>query len=547
MNKVIKHSFTATSDFKKLIEKNDIFIDKTLLIKEFIENKSEVILLPRPRRFGKTLNMSMLSYFFDINENSKDLFSKFNISKENESLKHMNQYPVISLSFKGSSTEDWEVTQREIETIISEEYKKHAEVKDILDKNELKKYESIEHEEASLHILRRSILDLSNYLERKYNKKVIIIVDEYDAAMHKMYGNDNFNKCMDLFRGMYEYAFKGNSSLHKGLLTGILQVAKEGIFSGLNNVKVYTVLDNRFSEHFGFIEEEIRSLIEEIGLSFEKAKEWYNGYKFGELTIYNPWSILSYLTERKEQVYWKNTGLGSQKIIFDALKNQRGLVDQYIKDLLEGKSVIAKIQQGLILQDIKIDRDAFWSLMLYSGYLTNRKQISDFEYELVIPNREVEDFYIDLLKRLSLKIMGSNIMEDLIKGNTEEFEEALNNNILRDKSFRDSDESFYHGMIYAMSKTLQGFEVVSNVESGDGIMDIMLRGKDLGMVIEVKKVYGKIADDKIEEELDRKAEEALKQIKDKRYHERLDRDKIKLVGIAFKGKKCKVLLEDIKI
>ena len=538
--------YTGTSDFKKIIEKGSLFIDKTLLIKDFINNNSEVTLIPRPRRFGKTLNMSMLTYFFDINDNSKELFKSFKIFKEEDCLKHMNQYPVISLSFKGSSTEDWEVSKEEIETIIAEEYKKHVAIKNILDRNELKDYELIENRKAPTSTLRRSILDLSKYLERKYKKKVIIIVDEYDAVMHKMYGNKSFNKCMDLFRGMYEYAFKGNPSLHKGLLTGILQVAKEGIFSGLNNVTVHTVLDERFSEHFGFLEEEIRPLIEEEGLSFEKAKEWYNGYKFGELTVYNPWSLINYLSERKEQAYWKNTGLGSIKLIMNSLKVHKGIVERELKQLIEGQEVVAEIAQGINLEDIERDEASFFSLLLYSGYLTYIKKIDISGYKVKIPNREVESFYKQILTNIRSEVTTENIIKYLIEGDAEKFEQKLNNTILKGTSYYDNYESFYHGIIYTMAKTLQGYEVLSNIESGRGRPDILLKNDKLGMVIELKKLEGENIDEtKLKKELEKSAKKALSQIKEKRYYDRLERDNIKLVGIAFKEKRCKVVMENL--
>ena len=549
MNNIKKEIPTGTSDFKKLIEGNNLFIDKTLLIKDFIENNSEVLLIPRPRRFGKTLNLSMLKYFLDIKEDGRDLFEGFKISEDSNALKHMNQYPVISMTFKGISTKSWDDMIESLSSRLSSLYKDHKEeIWDILDEYDKEHYSTVlqgENKPLSITKISTSIAKLTKYLKKRYGKRVIVLIDEYDALMHEMYSKEELGDCVNLFRDIYGSALKDNTSLEKGLLTGILKVAKEGIFSGLNNVDVFTVLDKDFSKHFGFLEKEIKPLLIKEKINLEETKEWYNGYNFSENIVYNPWSILKLLKSKNHEVYWQNTGLGVQKLMLDALVNQRGLVDQYIKDLLENKSIVAKVQQGLILQDVRIDRDAFWSLMLYSGYLTKKEKISDFEYDLKIPNKEVKEFYVDLLKKLSLKIMGSNIMEELIKGNTEGFEKELNNNVLKDKSFRDSDESFYHGMIYAMSKTLQGFEVVSNVESGDGIMDIMLKGKELGIVIEVKKVYGKIEKDKIEEELEKRSKEALEQIKSKRYHERLNRGNIKLVGIAFKDKKCRVMAEDL--
>ena len=552
MNNIKKElPHTGTDDFKKLIDGDYPFIDKTLFIKEFINNNSEVTLIPRPRRFGKTINVSMLTYFLDINKDSKRLFTKFKISKDSESLKHMNQHPVISITLKGIDSDNWSLAQIGLSEKMFELYDKYEdEVKDILNKREEKYYKKILNQEGNLVDLAYSLLKLSSYLERKYGKKVIIIIDEYDAVMHDMYGKDGFESCINFFRSMYSNTFKGNGSLNKGLLTGILRVAKEGIFSGLNNVDVFTVLDKEFSEYFGFLEEEIKPLLEREKIDLEKTKEWYNGYKIGEQMVYNPWSVLKLLKSKNHEVYWQNTGLGNLNLIMKSLKVHKGIVKRELKQLLEKKEVIAEIVQGINLQDIERDEASFFSLLFFSGYLTYIEKVDINAYKVKIPNREIESFYIEILRKIRSEVSTQNIIKDLIDGNIEEFEQNFNNIVLKGTSYYDSPESFYHGMVYIMAKTLKGYEVLSNTESGIGRADVLLRNDKLGMVIEVKRV--KIEDDKkkineieVKKELEKIAQKALAQIREKRYYERLERDNIKLVGIAFKDKRCKVLMEDL--
>ena len=295
---------TGIEDYKELIESNHFFMDKTLLIKEFIEEPAKVIMLPRPRRFGKTLNTSMLSYFFYIKEDSEHLFKDKKIWECENSKKHLNKYPVISISFKDPITTNWEDAKKGIYAKIRDLYKEHKSyLFDSLEEDEKKLYKKIVDMEVDVEIIGNSILNLSRYLEKKHNQKVIVLIDEYDNVMHKMYGKEGFDDCMELFRGIYEAGLKTNFSLHKAFMTGIMRVAREGIFSGMNNAAVYGVQDREFSENFGFLEEEIEPIIEEEGLNLKEAKEWYNGYNFGENTVYNPWSMVWYLKKRIVRPY----------------------------------------------------------------------------------------------------------------------------------------------------------------------------------------------------------------------------------------------------
>ena len=538
----MKHKVSlGKSNFKRMIESKSFFVDKSLFIKEVIEEGSEVVLITRPRRFGKSLNFSMLKYFFDIKEDSKELFKGLKISREKESLMHMNKYPVLEIDFKGIGGDNWEEKKDDLKIKISKLYKKHKkEVWKVLDEEEKDVYNRINKKQATDGEIRDSIRGLTEYLERRHGEKVVVLVDEYDAVIVDMYGKKGFESCVDMFRRMYENALKGNDSLNKALMTGIMRVAKEGMFSGPNNVAVYTVLSERFSKHFGFLEEEIEDVLKEEGLSLEETKKYYNGYKFGNNLIYNPWSITNLLHQKDYSTYWINTGLGAKNLIMDSLPSHNDVVGKHLEKLIEGGSVISEIPEGISLQNVRRDEESFWSLMLYSGYLTKEEKLHEMpsKYSLKIPNEEVKSFYMWILKELSREVSSKNIMELLIENKSNEFEEKLNEAILKGISYYDNSELFYHGLVYAMSKTLNDYKVLSNVESGNGRPDIMIEGKGEGIIIEIKRA---------ESDLKKSSKEAIEQIKEKRYWERLGKEvkKVKLVGLSFKSKEAKVLVEEL--
>ena len=537
----MKHKVSlGKSNFKGMIENKNFYIDKSLFVKEVVEEGSEVVLITRPRRFGKSLNFSMLKYFFDIKEDSRELFKGLKISREEESLKHMNKYPVVDIDFKGIDGDNWEGVKRGIYTRISELYSRYwEEVREVIDEEEKKIYKQIIKREPWDVDIVLSLKRLIEYLERRYKEKVIVLIDEYDAVMVKMYGREGFESCMRMFKLMYENALKGNDSLHKALMTGIMRVAKEGMFSGLNNVSVYTVLSERFSKHFGFLEEEIEDVLKEEGLSLEETKKYYNGYKFGNSVLYNPWSITNLLHNKKYEIYWINTGLGAMELIRKSLKVHKGVVGEELEKLIEGGTVKVKVPQGIVLEDVLKRKDSFWSLVLYSGYLTTKEKLKGVDsYELKIPNEEVKSFYTDILDYIVSEITSENIMTLLIEGKYEKFERKLNEGMLKGMSYYDEQELFYHGLVYAMSKTLNDYEVLSNVESGNGRPDIMIEGKEEGIIIEIKRAKS---------DLKKSSKEAIEQIKDKRYWERLGKEvkKVKLVGLSFKNKEAKILVEEL--
>ena len=332
----MKYNFNlGTSDFKDLIENNNFFIDKSLFIKEVINESADILLIPRPRRFGKSLNFSMLRYFFDIKEESSKLFEGLKISKEKECMEHMNKYPVLSVDFNGIRGISWESIVKGIKQRIGKIYKKHEEeIWDVLTSDERKDYKKVRRVEVDLYELLDSILNLTEYMERKYKKKVVVLIDEYDAVMTSMYGKKEFEECMEIFGGLYGNALKGNNAIHKALMTGIIRISGD---LELNNVKIYGVTHNKYGEYFGFTEEELKPIIKNSELNYEEVKSYYKGYNFGGTLVYNPWSVINYVTDRKAEPYWKNTS--GNDLVKELVKKGGPEVKYSLERMLEGENV----------------------------------------------------------------------------------------------------------------------------------------------------------------------------------------------------------------
>ena len=526
---MIKRKYTTgISDFKTLINSNQFFIDKSLLIKEFIEDSSEVILIPRPRRFGKTLNISMLKYFFDIKEGSVNLFKNLKIWEDKDIKKHLNKYPIISISFKGTSSEKWEKAEEDIKEIVAKEFKSHKkDIKDVLGENELKDYELIENMRAPESKLRRSLLDLSEYLERKYNKKVIMLIDEYDNTMHNMYNKEGFEDCIDLFRGIYGNALKDNTSLYKGLLTGIMRVAKEGIFSGANNIGVYGVQSKEFSNYFGFIDREIEPIIKEEQLNCIEAKEWYNGYNFGGNVVYNPWSTMWYLKKRLAEGYWDNTA--SDDLIRSLIKRGGPEIKYSLEEMLKGNNLELSIRENINLKQLEL-RDIY-SLLLQSGYLTYEEVNGIKKYKL--PNEEVKRFARSLLKEINENMPLIKIESLIDSSNWKELSKELKRYIFKSLSYYDPPkmgeyrEKFYHALLLGMFVHLENWQVESNREKGLGRPDIILIKDNREIVIELK------AGEKGLDNLEDLIESAEVQINIKKYGEEADKIAMSFIGKEF--------------
>ncbi|MHA4990234.1 AAA family ATPase [Cetobacterium somerae] len=525
---MIKKSLpVGIDDFKKIIEKNYYFVDKSMVIDEVLNKRSEVTLLSRPRRFGKTLNMSMLNYFFNIDDkdSNKKLFEGLAISNTDK-MKYMGEYPVIYISLKEIKVNNWDLCLNKLHLLLQNEYDKY-------DLTLEKKRENQEN----------AILDLSKFLYEKYKKKVIILIDEYDTPLVTAHSQGYYNEAIFFFRNFLSAALKGNPYLEFSVLTGILRVAKESIFSGLNNLAVSTILDRDFN-HFGLTEEEVEELLKyyELEYELEEVKKWYNGYKFGNKLVYNPWSLINFASKNELNPYWVNTSDNSLiKELLD--KNDSKVIDD-LKAVFSGNEIEEVITENIIFSDLE-DVDTIWSLMLFSGYLTyDRFEISDITgaktYFLKIPNYEVKSFFKNtFIKEYShgKTAMYFKMLEDLYKGDIERFKFKFKELYYSAVSYHDTGDSekYYHHFMLGLLLTLgDKYIITSNRESGYGRYDIALEPKD-------KRNYGLIFEFKIGDKnsIEEKAKEALVQINEKKYDTSMKNNgvsKVIKIGMAFSGK-----------
>ena len=542
------------SDFKTLIDENYLFVDKSLLIKEFWESDGQTILVPRPRRFGKTLNMSMIRYFFEnSNEDNSCLFKGLNIEKHKDIMELQGKCPVIYLSFKDEKHSSFEYLKAGLRNTLGKLYQDHKYClnTDKIDNIDKKYYNSIINKEADIIDLSNALKKLSEYVYRYYDKKVIILIDEYDVPIQSSYVNNYYNETIEFMRNLLSGAFKDNTSLQKAMITGILRVSRESIFSGLNNLKVESILSDNLSDKFGFTDSEIEKLVSDYNIKEElnNIKDWYNGYYFGETTIYNPWSILNYLSSPKAGLkpYWVNTS--SNDLVGILLSKGSKEVKKNLEDLVNGNNIEKIIDENIVMGDIEKSSDNLWSFLLFTGYLKvnskKRKGLKDY-YTLSIPNLEVTTLYYDLIEKwFEDTITKENyelMISSLITGDIKIFGKLLKQFVLKSVSYFDvgeyEGEKVYHAFVLGILISLNDtHEVLSNRESGYGRYDVMIIPKDasmLGIVIEFKKL-----DPDDEETLEETADEALKQIIDKKYTTELKSrgiNNIKEIGIVFKGK-----------
>ncbi|MBF8984596.1 AAA family ATPase [Lutibacter sp. B2] len=544
------------SDFKEIINENYYYVDKSLFIKEIIEDGSKVVLIPRPRRFGKTLNMSMLKYFYEKkDENNNSLFKDLKINEDKEIMDMQGKYPVIYITFKDIKYSKWEDCTEGLKLLIRDEFMKHKYLLegDTLEENEKIGFRNILSGEAKNVEFLSGLKSLSKYLYRVHKQKVVILIDEYDVPIQSGYLSDYYDEIIEFMRIFLSSGLKDNEYLEKGVLTGILRIARESIFSGLNNLKVSTILSNHYSQSFGFLEDEVEELLKYYGIEFEmnEIKSWYNGYIFGQNVIYNPWSILNYLDNHVEgcKPYWVNTS--SNDLVKMVLTKSGEYVKKELEDLIKGKSIRKRINEDIVMRDIDKGAENVWSFLLFSGYLKVLKK----EYEqgelfcsLIIPNTEVLYLYRQIIMSWFKESINNDkfnlMLRSLTTGDIETFEEILSEYLMKSASYFDIDESeqFYHAFVLGILVALsEAYEVKSNRESGYGRYDIMMIPKDkekLGIVIEFKKVSKRR-----KETLETAVEKALKQIKEKNYkQELLDRGVKNIIelGIAFEGKEVLV-------
>lgn len=532
-------------DFKKIIEEDCYYFDKTNYIEELLKDRTEIKLFTRPRRFGKTLNMTTLKYFFDVKnaEENRKLFKDLYIEKS-EYFKEQGQYPVIFITMKDLKKNTWEQMNFAVKSLISNLYNEFEFIREKLNEKDLIEFEKIwfKKEDGDYD---NSLRLLSEYLYNYYQKKVVLLIDEYDNPLIVANQNGYYKEAINFYRNLYSSALKTNSNLKMGVLTGIVQVAKEGIFSGLNNVITYNILGNDFETFFGLSEEEVEEALKyfEMTYEIEEVKKWYDGYKFGNSEVYNPWSIINYLRTKELQAYWVNTS--DNALIYDNLKNSTVDVFNNLQTLFEGKEIKKEISPFFTFEELS-KFDGIWQLMVYNGYLKINEKLSNDEYMIKIPNYEIQTFFkkgfID--KFLVSGNYFNPMMDALLDGDIEEFERRLQNIFLVNTSFYDlKGEKVYHSLFLGMLIWLRDkYEVKSNGERGHGRYDAMLIPLD-----KIKPAY--VFEFKVSKTikgLNAKAEEALTQIKEKQYDaglKGLGISKVYRIGIAFKGKNVKVKYE----
>ena len=541
----MKRLAIGLSDFKHLIEEDFYYFDKTKFIEEVIKDGSQVKLFARPRRFGKTLNMSMLKYFFDIKnrEENKEIFKDLYIEKT-EAFKEQGQYPVIFLSLKDLKALTWEQMEKAIKSAISRLFSEYKYLLNDLDKFDTLAFENILLKNTELEDLKEALKFLTKILYEKYNKKVVVLIDEYDSPLVSAYINGYYEKAKDFFKTFYSTVLKDNSYLQMGVLTGIIRVIKAGIFSDLNNLSTYTILSDVYTDSYGLTEEEVEKSLKYYGIEQEisNVKDWYDGYKFGDSEVYNPWSILNFLRFKELRAYWVDTS--GNDLINDVLKKITKNTIEALERLFNGEGLKQNISGTSDLSKL-LSEDELWELMLFSGYLTVEEKIDQDNYVLRLPNKEVRTLY---RKTFFEKYFGRGskllyLMEALTENRIDEYEERLQEILLTSVSYNDTkkgNEAFYHGLIMGMGLYLEGEYITkSNIESGLGRYDFVIEPKNKtkrAYIMEFK------ATDSVEN-LEEVSKEALRQIEDKKYDVSLKQNGVKditYLGIAFCGKQIKI-------
>lgn len=546
----------GVSDFKVLRLKDNYFIDKSLFIKDIIDNQSSVVLITRPRRFGKTLNMSMLRYYFDCNQKYSDqLFNGLKIMEQEEKYtSKQGYYPCIYMTMKDVNDGDYTNMILSMKTAVLEAYREHRYLleSDKIYEEEKAKITDILWGREDEVTLKNSIKELSGYLYRHYERPVILLIDEYDVPLQNAYVKGFYEETIQFFKTFYGTTFKDNPYIDKTVLTGVSRVAKESIFSGANNFKVYTVLDDEFSDDFGITREEMKKIISDFDIheDEEEIKKWYDGYVIGKTDgIYNPWSILNYLTDRELKPYWVNT---SSNDLIKLILKKSTTVKEKIERLLKDESIEVKVDQETVILGIEENEDNIWGLLVGTGYLkvVETVNLAESIYKVKIPNNEIKELFRSIVKDwFRDKVIGNDlnsILKDLVTLNLDEFEQKFQILVMQMFSFMDvgenTAENFYHAFVLGMLVALKdSYYVNSNRESGIGRYDIMLEPKDKNenaFIMEFK-VFRENREKDIQDTL----ENAKKQIEEKQYEislrERGFYNITKMV-FAFKGKDVKM-------
>ena len=549
-------------NFEEMRREDFYYVDKSHVIEQLLTQWGKVNLFTRPRRFGKSLNMSMLQSFFEIGKD-KTLFDGLRISDNQELCeKYQGKFPVVSVSLKGINGATYEEARRFLIKTINEEARRLSVLSDSteLDETDHELLIQLKKKEMTNDSLVYSIRELTELLEKHYGRKVIVLIDEYDVPLAKANENGYYDEMVLLIRNLFENALKTNNSLKFAVLTGCLRIAKESIFTGLNNFKVYSITDKSFDETFGFTDAEVRELLRYYGQEkyYETVKEWYDGYRFGNVDVYCPWDVINFCSDHladpglEPKNYWANTSGNSVISHFiDSVGKPQKLTRMELEQLVNGGIVQKEINSELTYKELYSSIDNLWSTLFMTGYLTQRGEPSGNRYNLVIPNREIRNIITNHI----LKMFKENVKDDgktvsdlcdaLLNKNPEKVELIFTEYMKKTISIRDTfarkptKENFYHGLLLGILGFKENWSVMSNRESGDGFGDILIRieDEDVGIVIEVK-----YADDG---NLQGECEKALQQIIDIRYTEALEQEGIHTIikyGIACYRKKCKVLM-----
>ena len=533
------------SDFKHLIEEDFYYFDKTNFIEQVIQDGAQVKLFTRPRRFGKTLNMSMLKYFFDIKEaeENRKLFKNLYIEKTN-SFKEQGKYPVIFLSLKDLKATTWEEMEKDIKSTIASLFLEYEDLYYELGEFDKPLFKKIAIKEVDIENLKDALKVLVKILYKKYNEKVVVLIDEYDSPLVSAYINGYYEKVKNFFKTFYSTVLKDNTCLQMGVLTGIIRVIKAGIFSDLNNLRTYTILSDDYTDSYGLTEKEVEKSLKDYGLEYEisKVKDLYDGYKFGDSEVYNPWSILNFLQDKELRAYWVDTS--GNDLIKNVLKMTNKNIITALERLFNGEGLRQNLSGTSDLSKILSD-DEIWELLLFSGYLTIEEKIDQDNYILRLPNKEVKSLFrktfIETYIARGSKL--SFLMESLIGNKIEDYEENLQEILLTSVSYNDTkkgNEAFYHGLIMGMGLYLEGEYITkSNIESGLGRYDFSVEPKNKNKRAFIMEFKSTDSVEKLEEV----SKEALKQIEAKKYDISLKQNGIKEItylGIAFCGKQIKM-------
>lgn len=556
-------------NFVEIRRNNFYYVDKTRLIEQLVEKWSEVSLFTRPRRFGKTLNMSMLRAFFEVGAEA-NLFDGLYISHKKELCEqYMGKYPVISFTLKNIEGQSFDEVKKSMKYLIGTIARQYSfllesEKLSVVDK-EIYRALLFTNEDGTFRMsdvaLEKSLYRLTELLEKHYHKKVIVLIDEYDVPLEKAFHHGYYDEMVILIRNLFGNVLKTNEHLKMAVLTGCLRIAKESIFTGLNNFKVYPITMRAFDESFGFTDEEVQKMLKYYRLEedYEIVKAWYDGYRFGDVDVYCPWDVINYCSDRQydpklePQNYWANTS--SNDIIshfVDGMGGQRKVTRIELERLINGETVQKEINQELTYKELYSSIDNLWSTLFMTGYLTQKGDSNGKRYNLAIPNQEIRNIMTDHILQLFKEdvakdgAMVETFCQALVDGNANRIEQLFTEYLMKTISVRDTfvrkpvKENFYHGILLGILSYKGGWYVTSNRESGDGFSDIMVRidDEDVGIIIEVK-----YAENGKEEEMSRKA---LLQIHEKHYEKvLLDEDihKVMKYGIACNKKKCKVSME----